>query len=51
MVIVGILSDNLNFEKNQLLIINEKLKIIIIQNIKCIDIVFIEKKLEYKKIY
>jgi len=32
-------------------IINEKSRITIIQNIKCVDIVFIEEELEYKRKY
>ena len=32
-------------------IINEKSRITIIENIKCVDIVFIEEELEYKRKY
>jgi glycerol-3-phosphate cytidylyltransferase len=51
-LIVGVSSDNLNFQKKkQFPIINEKSRITIIQNIKCVDIVFTEEKLELKREY
>lgn len=51
-LIVGVSSDELNYKKkNKYPIINEKDRMEIIRNIKCVDFVFLEESLELKKEY
>jgi glycerol-3-phosphate cytidylyltransferase len=51
-LIVGVSSDKLNYEKkNRYPIFNEKDRIEIIKNIKCVDEVFLEESLEKKEEY
>lgn len=51
-LIVGVSSDKLNYKKkNRYPVFNEKNRIEIIKNIKCVDYVFLEESLELKREY
>lgn len=51
-LIVGVSSDNLNYKKKKRYpVFNQKDRIEIIKNIKCVDEVFLEESLEEKKNY
>jgi len=51
-LIVGVSSDSLNYEKKQRLpVFNEKNRMELIKNLKCVDEVFLEESLEKKREY
>jgi glycerol-3-phosphate cytidylyltransferase len=51
-LIVGVSSDKLNYEKKKRYpIFKQEDRIKIIENIKCVDVVFLEESLEMKKEY